>query len=76
MLTTSPDQALREINSEAKYVFIEAEVSLINEVDKACKQILSVESRVDYLCMSTGYFPMVGAIGEQNLFSVSPLLCI
>lgn len=57
---------MRKMNSEASYIFVEAEVSMIREADRACKQILEAENRLDYLCMSTGYLPMVGAIGRHK----------
>ncbi|KAG0645095.1 Oxidoreductase andH [Hyphodiscus hymeniophilus] len=39
-------------------VFLETEVSLIIFIDAACKNIVDVESKIDFLCMSQGCFPI------------------
>lgn len=45
-----------------KIVFIEAQVSLIADVDAACDRIIADENKVDYLCMSPGGMPFGGAV--------------
>ena len=45
---------LTRINPRAKINFIETEISLIKNVDKACDEILSKEKKVDLLFMSPG----------------------
>lgn len=45
----------------SRFVYIEAQVSLISDIDKACDQILSAEQKVDILCMSPGGMPFAGA---------------
>jgi NADP-dependent 3-hydroxy acid dehydrogenase YdfG len=47
---------LEELNRTLKLVFLEAEVSLIGDMDAVCKTIKETETRVDYLCMSQGCF--------------------
>ncbi|KAF2159934.1 hypothetical protein M409DRAFT_37825 [Zasmidium cellare ATCC 36951] len=68
-------QQLRQLNSQAKFNFVQAEVATIRGVDEACKQITASASKVDYLCMSAGYFPIVGQIktpeGLEQCFTLS-----
>lgn len=45
----------------SKFVYIEAQVSMISDIDTACDQILSAELKVDILCMSPGGMPFAGA---------------
>lgn len=52
---------LKSINPTCQFVFVEAEISLISEVDVACKRIAAAEQRVDYLYMSAGLLPLNGA---------------
>ncbi|KAI1810057.1 hypothetical protein GGS20DRAFT_569129 [Poronia punctata] len=58
-----------------KVVFIQTQVALISDVDKACEQIIAVEKKVDYLCLSAGGVPFGGAIyteeGLETCFAVS-----
>jgi NAD(P)-dependent dehydrogenase (short-subunit alcohol dehydrogenase family) len=49
---------LESLNSNLKLVFLEAEISLISDIDAASKKIVDVESKVDYLYMSQGCFPI------------------
>lgn len=51
---------LKSLNSSCRLVFIQAEVSLLVDVDAACKQITAAEQKVDYLCMSPGLIPLNG----------------
>lgn len=44
-----------------KFVFIEAQFSLISDIDAASNKITSAEQRVDLLCMSPGGTPFAGA---------------
>jgi hypothetical protein len=52
---------LESLNPSCKVVFLEAEISLISDVDKVCKQITAAEKKVDYLYMSPGLMPLNGA---------------
>lgn len=52
---------LGAIAPSSKFVYIESQVSLISDIDKACDQILSAERKVDILCMSPGGMPFAGA---------------
>lgn len=52
---------LRATAPSSKFVYIEAQVSLISDIDKACDQILPSERKVDILCMSPGGMPFAGA---------------
>ena len=51
---------LKSLNSSCRLVFIQAEVSLLVDIDAACKQITAAEQKVDYLCMSPGLIPLNG----------------
>ena len=51
---------LESLNPSCKVVFLEAEVSLLSDVDAVCKQITAVEQKVDYLYMSPGLIPLNG----------------
>ena len=52
--------SLSTSNPSANISFIETEISLIKNVDTACKEILSQESKVDLLYMSPGYLTLNG----------------
>lgn len=52
---------LRAVSPGNKFVYIEAHVSLISDIDTACKQIVSAERKVDILCVSPGGMPFAGA---------------
>lgn len=52
---------LRAISCSSTFVYAEAQVSLIADIDTACGQILSTERKVDILCMSPGGMPFAGA---------------
>lgn len=58
--STDQLRKLEGLNPECKMVFLEAEVSLLSDVDLACKQITAGEQKVDYLFMSQGFFPLIG----------------
>lgn len=51
---------LESLNPSCKLVFLEAEVSLLSDVDAVCKQIAAAERKVDYLYMSPGCIPLNG----------------
>ncbi|TGO60050.1 hypothetical protein BOTNAR_0152g00220 [Botryotinia narcissicola] len=51
-------EKLLSLNPQMKIVFLEVETSLVADIDGACKQILDVEERVDYLYMSQGCIPL------------------
>ena len=51
---------LESLNPSCKVMFLEVEVSLLSNVDAACKQITAAEKKVDYLYMSPGLIPLNG----------------
>lgn len=53
---------LQQIGPTNTYNFIEAQVSLISDIDTACAQIISAETQVDYIFMSPGGVPWQGAV--------------
>ena len=58
---TAQHAKLKSLNSNYnKLVFIQAEVSLLSDIDAACAQISAAEKRVDYVYMSPGLFPLNG----------------
>ncbi|KAI0468766.1 hypothetical protein F4859DRAFT_516927 [Xylaria cf. heliscus] len=46
------------LNGRCKIIFIDADVSLISDMDAASRQILAAENKVDYLCMSKNDIPL------------------
>lgn len=50
--------SLQALNKTAKITFIEAQVSLLNDVAKACKVVSSNESKLDILWLSCGYLSL------------------
>lgn len=51
---------IEHLNPSCKVIFLEAEVSLLSDVDAVCKQIIAAEQKVDYLYMSPGLMPLNG----------------
>ncbi|KAI1121358.1 hypothetical protein F5Y10DRAFT_102547 [Nemania abortiva] len=62
-------------NPACKIIFVEADVSLISDIDSASHFISAAEQKVDYLCMSMGGIPMNGAEntkeGLESCFTLS-----
>lgn len=52
---------LRATSPTNKSVYVDAQISLISNIDTACNQILAAETKVDILCMSPGGMPFAGA---------------
>jgi len=52
---------LATLNPSCKIAFLEADVSLLSDVDVVCKQIVQAEKKLDYLYMSPGLIPLNGA---------------
>ncbi|KAI0449764.1 hypothetical protein F5B21DRAFT_508829 [Xylaria acuta] len=46
------------LNRGCKIIFIDADVSLISDMDATSEQILAAEEKVDYLCMSKNDIPL------------------
>ena len=55
---TSQRSKLQSLNASCKIIFLEAEVSLLSDVDRVCKQITDSEKKVDCLYMSPGMMPL------------------
>lgn len=51
---------LESLNPSCKLVFLEAEVSLLSDVDTVCQKIAVAEKKVDCLYMSPGCIPLNG----------------
>ncbi|KAF2030371.1 NAD(P)-binding protein [Setomelanomma holmii] len=51
---------LKTINPSSEVSFIQKDVSLLKNVDEACKEIKSKEKQVNLLFMTCGYFVMTG----------------
>ncbi|KAF4219099.1 hypothetical protein CNMCM8980_010048 [Aspergillus fumigatiaffinis] len=66
---------LESLNPSCKVVFLEAEVSLLSNVDSVCKQITAAEQKVDCLYMSPGLIPLNGPQytkeGLETCFAIS-----
>lgn len=59
---TSELESLRSSAPTCKFVFIEAQVSLIRSIDEASKCIISMDKKIDILCISPGGMPFQGEI--------------
>jgi NAD(P)-dependent dehydrogenase (short-subunit alcohol dehydrogenase family) len=55
---------LAKINPQATVNFIETEISLIKNIDKACEEIVSKEKKVDLLFLSPGGVSLGGRDGK------------
>ncbi|KAK3309847.1 uncharacterized protein B0T15DRAFT_488551 [Chaetomium strumarium] len=53
-------QRLQLLNSGAQIRFIEADVSLLREIDRVCELVLGAETKLDLLFMSQGFIPLSG----------------
>lgn len=53
-------QELETLNSQATFIFIEAQVSLLKDVDRVCEEIKSKETKIDLLFLSAGTLSMAG----------------
>ena len=51
---------IQTLNPTCRIIFLEAEISLLEEVDRVCKQIMNAEGKLDYLYMSPGLMPLNG----------------
>ncbi|OJJ31411.1 hypothetical protein ASPWEDRAFT_54580 [Aspergillus wentii DTO 134E9] len=51
---------LRQLNPKGRFNFIEADVSLIRNVDAACKQVLEQEKHLNFLFMTPGGISLGG----------------
>ena len=51
---------LQDLNKSAKLIFIEAQVSLLKEVDRVCATIIAQESAIDLLWLSQGGMSLAG----------------
>lgn len=53
---------LRTLNPGAQIEFIEANVSLLRQVDRVADCVLAAEDHLDLLCMSQGQLPVGGPV--------------
>jgi NADP-dependent 3-hydroxy acid dehydrogenase YdfG len=63
---------LKSIGPTNDIVFVEAQISLISGVDKACSFIRGASNKVDVICVSPGGMPFQGAVRESCHMSSSP----
>lgn len=59
-------EQLKKDGPSNEYVYIKAQVSLIADIDAACKQITAEQTKVDYICMSSGGIPWQGAVRKST----------
>jgi len=64
---------LESLNPSTKIIFIEAEVSLLLEIDAACERIGAAERKIDILYMSQGCVPLNGPVCPSSSSSPFPL---
>ncbi|KAK0100088.1 hypothetical protein ONS95_013100 [Cadophora gregata] len=57
---------IKASNPEGSYEFIETEISLIKNVDKACDEIKSKEKKVDLVFTSPGYLAFGGRLESEE----------
>ncbi|KAL5117641.1 hypothetical protein ACEQ8H_004389 [Pleosporales sp. CAS-2024a] len=57
---TNIAQELKTINTSSEVSFIQKDVSLLKNVDEACKEIASKEKHVNLLFLTCGYFTFAG----------------
>lgn len=55
---------LAKINANARVNFIETEISLIKNIDKACEEIAAKEKKIDLLFLSPGGITLNGRVGR------------
>jgi NADP-dependent 3-hydroxy acid dehydrogenase YdfG len=60
---TSLLNEIKSSNPQGTFKFIETEVSLIKNIDLACDEIKSKETKVDILFLSPGYLTLEGRNG-------------
>ena len=53
----------KQLNSEGKYEFMKADVSLMANVDTVCAEVRNKVEKVDFLVMSPGYLTFDGRTG-------------
>ncbi|KAI9814266.1 MAG: hypothetical protein M1827_003432 [Pycnora praestabilis] len=51
---------LRSLNSEGAFAFVETDITLLTNIDKACGEIKSKEKKINLLFMSPGYLNFGG----------------
>lgn len=56
----SQRKKLERLNPSSKLEFLEAQISLLSDVDTVCKQIAAAETKVDLLYLSPGCIPFGG----------------
>jgi short-subunit dehydrogenase len=63
--------SLKTINPMGAFKFIQAQVSLIHEVDRVSQEIKKLATHVDILCMSPGYLTLSGRDGSSLKVNMS-----
>lgn len=64
----------RQLNPEGEFIFIQADVSLIRNVDEVCRELKNKEKSIDLLFMSCGSI-RTGEGVLANLSSLNPDWC-
>ncbi len=59
-------EEFKRINPEGVFNFIQTDLSLLKNVDKACEEIKAKETKVNLLFMSTGFLSMAGRQGMHE----------
>lgn len=57
---------LQQLNPKGRFHFIEADVSLVRNVDDACQQILQQQKKLNFLFMTPGGISLGGRNGMQT----------
>jgi NADP-dependent 3-hydroxy acid dehydrogenase YdfG len=55
---------LKTLNPHATFTFIEAQASLLKDVDRVCNEIKSIEKKIDLLFLTVGALSLNGRQGE------------
>lgn len=56
---------LKQINASATFEFLEYDVSLLRDVDRAVRDVVQRERKVDLLFMSVGFISFEGRKGKS-----------
>lgn len=58
-------EELRALNPDGQISFIKSDVSRLQDVDQACKEIQSKEDKINLLVLSAGILTMKGRDGDS-----------
>lgn len=51
---------IKKLNAQANPIFLRHDLTLIKEADRVCQEVLQSETKINMLCLSTGYLTLGG----------------